>query len=89
LWGFGNFYLNVLSYRLESKLDLNIKDIDGSYWYTTINYLIKSVPRKSSLKRRFLLNLVLLDILTCYRGWRHYKDQSVSSNHFAVAILYL
>ena len=77
MWGFGNFYLNVLSYRLESKLDLNIKDIDGSYWYTTINYLIKSVPRKSSLKRRFLLNLVLLDILTCYRGWRHYKGLPV------------
>lgn len=77
LWGFGNFYLNLLSTRLEVPLHLNIKEVHKSCWFTAINCLYQTVPKKSSLKRRLILNLILLDTVTCYRGWRHYKGLPV------------
>lgn len=42
-----------------------------------MDYMLHTVPRKTSLKRRLLLNLIVLDVITCYRGWRHYKGLPV------------
>lgn len=77
LWGLNNCYLHSLLKRLEIYNDINIKNVHSSCWFTSANYLIKTVPNRSSLKRRFLLNLIVLDAITSYRGWRHYKGLPV------------
>jgi Ribosomal protein S13 len=63
--------------RLESLLNTKIKDLPQRDWSVFLNLVHQIVPRKSSLKRRTILNVFMLDAITSYRGWRHYKGLPV------------
>lgn len=55
----------------------NIKDLPILNWTIFLKFITSIVPNKSNLKRRVLLNVLILDLITSYRGWRHYKGLPV------------
>jgi len=69
--------MSKIEQRLESLLNIKIKDLPQRDWSVFLNLISKIVPRKSSLKRRTILNVFMLDVITSYRGWRHYKGLPV------------
>lgn len=76
-YGFNKFFLKKLEQRLESSLAIKLKDMTQKSWAVFINTISPIVPKKSSLKKRTLLNIFLLDLITSYKGWRHYKGLPV------------
>jgi len=77
MWGFNTFTINRFELRFESNLNLNIKDLPQHQWIALSTLLSSMIPKKSSIKRRMILNIYLLDIVNSYKGWRHYKGLPV------------
>jgi len=50
-----------------------MKDLNLIQFKILLNTLYSMVPRKGIFKKRCILNLYMLDLITCYRGWRHFK----------------
>ena len=66
-----------LKRRVENELLFNINTLDKQEWIFYLECIFILVPYKFSLKKRTIFNIYLLDIITCYRGWRHYKGLPV------------
>lgn len=75
MWGFGKNLVNILSYRLERReadlKKLKISDLRDSEWAALIKTIGPTLPPGGSLKKRHKMNIYFLDIIFCYRGWRH------------------
>jgi ribosomal protein S13 len=72
-YGLGLVFKNIFKLRFESDLGITIKDLNNVQFNIFIKLLYNVVPKRSSLKKRCILNLYLLDLITSYRGWRHFK----------------
>ena len=71
---------NAVSYvenRLEKNLHNNLKSLKKFEWELYLNCIYDIVPFKCSLLRRLTFNIFMLDIITSYRGWRHYRGLPV------------
>jgi len=62
---------------MEYDTHTNIKDLPTLNWSVFLRFITQIVPNKSNVKRRLLLNIFMLDLITSYRGWRHYKGLPV------------
>jgi len=87
-YGINKFYKYKIEQRLERNLCVNIKDLSPLFWSIFIDCIKNSAPKKSNIKRRQILNIFVLDLITSYRGWRHYKGlpvrgQRTWSNHMS------
>lgn len=77
MYGFNVFFLQRLEQRLECSMYTNIKELPSLTWTIFIKFINNNIPSKSNTRRRVLLNIFLLDLITSYRGWRHYKGLPV------------
>lgn len=73
-----NFGLNLVFIKiLENRLEKFATHIINELTHQEIKHflllLYKTIPYKTSVYSRFCLNIYLLDLATCYKGWRHYK----------------
>lgn len=59
--------------RFETLSDEIIKTFDEKEFEILLNYMYNIVPYGSSILKRRLLNVIMLDLITCYRGWRHFR----------------
>lgn len=76
-YGFNNYMTNKLFLRSELKLGV-IGDQDYKTQYDVlINYMLSMVHSKYSYKLKLTSNIALLDMMFCYRGWRHFKGLPV------------
>lgn len=72
-YGFGDVLKNWFKLRFESHLNVIMKDLTNVQFQILLNLLFSLVPKRGYLKRRCVLNLYMLDLITSYRGWRHFK----------------
>jgi hypothetical protein len=77
-----NFGLNYwifckLESRFEGLLIHNGGELLPSQWIGFIRYLYLFIPYSKSLKKKRLINIYYLDLISSYRGWRHSKGLPV------------
>lgn len=65
--------LNLLSLRMESDLNLKLLDLKNHQWVVFLDYCYSIVPKNCSVFNRKLFNIVLLDSVSSYRGWCHFR----------------
>lgn len=65
--------INLLSLRMEFDLNLKLLDLKNHQWIIFLDYCYSIVPKNCSLFNRKLFNIVLLDSVSSYRGWCHFR----------------
>jgi hypothetical protein len=68
IYGFDDFVLKKLHQRIEFPTHVNIKEIPTLTWGVFINFISQIIPSRSNTRRRILLNIFILDLITSYRG---------------------
>jgi len=76
-YGFKTKILNLLESRLEFCLFLRLLSYSSSRWVILLKYFIMLIPLNKSIKRRCLVNIYFLDLISTYKGWRHSKGLPV------------
>jgi len=72
-YGFNNYTIKKLFLRAELSLSL-VGDQNAKTQYDAlINYMLMLVHLKHDYRLKLVSNLALLDMILCYRGWRHFK----------------
>ena len=71
-----NFLLN-LKRRFELKLFYQINDMDNFEKEIFFIFIYKIIPKNSDIFKKKFFNILLLDSLTTYKGWRHFKGLPV------------
>lgn len=63
----------------RSEIPLGTKDIqEYKTHYDSLTILLESITNsKYSNRSKVKVNVVLLDMICCYRGWRHFKGLPV------------
>ena len=72
-YGLKNNLLNIFILRFESNLDLKFKDLKNHELITYLNTCYNIVPKNCSIFNRKLFNIVMLDTVSSYRGWCHFR----------------
>jgi len=67
-YGFNDFYINKIKLRFEFKLFTKIRDLSKSDFAYFLIIIYKTIPHKSSIKKRTVLNAYKLDIISSYKG---------------------
>lgn len=66
---------------VESRLELNIhksiKKLDKQEWELFLETIYLIVPYKCNVVKRLTFNIYMLDVISSYRGWRHYRGLPV------------
>lgn len=70
-------FINLIEQRIENFNDTRIKDLNKNEWEHFLSMCYDVVPYKTSIYRRKSLNIFMLDIITTYRGWRHFRGLPV------------
>ena len=65
--------IEYLEIRLEKTLHQNLKDLSKNEWELYLDCIYDLVPFKLSAEKKKISNIYLLDMITVYRGWRHYR----------------
>ncbi len=76
-YGLGPKFINLIEQRIENTQDILIKDLNKNEWEQFLILSYDMIPYKSSIYRRKSLNIFMLDIITTYRGWRHFRGLPV------------
>jgi len=76
-FGLKNFFILNLQKRLEKKYFLQINDLDNFEKEIFYLYIFKIIPNNSDIFKKKLFNIMILDSLTTYKGWRHFKSLPV------------
>lgn len=69
--------MKIMESRIENDLYVLIKELNKNELEQFLRVIYTTVPYTSSIYKRTKLNICLLDLATCYRGWRHYKGLPV------------
>lgn len=69
--------LNYVYNRLEKDLNLKLKNLNKNDWEVYSSCLYNIIPYKFNLKKKNIINIYILDMITCYRGWRHFRGLPV------------
>lgn len=72
-YGFGHYTAKKLFLRAELNLSLIGDSKYKTQYDTLINYMLSLVHSKYGYKLKLMSNIALLDMVLCYRGWRHFK----------------
>jgi len=76
-FGLKYYVYKKLEARIESLLSLGVVEISPSQWIGFIKFLYLIIPMSKSFKKKRLLNIYYLDLISSYRGWRHSKGLPV------------
>lgn len=72
-YGFKKNSIFLLKSRFESDLNINLTDLKNHQWSIFLDYCYSIVPRDCDIFNRKLFNIVLLDSVSSYRGWCHFR----------------
>lgn len=76
-YGLKKLFLKSLECRLEKSLNTPLKNLNKYEWELYLNCIYEIVPFKLSIEKRKIVNIYILDMITVYRGWRHYRGLPV------------
>lgn len=69
--------ITIVSDRMEFDLKTTLKSLSKNEWELYLNCIYEIIPYKFNVLRRKIMNIYVLDMITCYRGWRHYRGLPV------------
>jgi ribosomal protein S13 len=76
-FGLKNYVFINISQRLELSSVKTVRGLKRSELEVFSKYIYSIVPYKSNVFRRKSFNIFMLDVLSTYRGWRHFKGLPV------------
>ena len=76
-YGLKNKAVNILIERMEFNGLKPVKLLSKSDWELYTNIIYSIVPFKCNISKRLIFNVFMLDMITSYRGWRHYRGLPV------------
>lgn len=72
-YGLGKQSLKLLPQRMELNVN-NVYDPKNKLPYDILQYVLSTLfNKKYSYRSKLLTNISLLNLMFCYRGWRHFK----------------
>ena len=69
--------VSLIEMRIELNVKTSLKNLNKNQLELFINCIYNILPYKYSLYRRTILNVYALDMISSYRGWRHYRGLPV------------
>lgn len=72
-FGFNKFFLKKIAKRFEFFLNFNQKDIIDRKKVFFLKFLFKLIPINKMFMDQYHINIILLDLINSYRGYRHIK----------------
>jgi ribosomal protein S13 len=69
--------LKIIEQRIENLPDSILLDLNKNEWEHFINLIYGIVPYKTNIFKRKSFNIFMADVITLYRGWRHFKGLPV------------
>jgi len=76
-FGLGWKLLPIINQRIEECMFIMIKEFNKNQWENFLDIIYSVVPYNTNLRSKFKLSILLLDLNTSYRGWRHSKGLPV------------
>lgn len=76
-YGLNKKAAKCLESRIELDMNLEIKKLDKQEWETFLETIYFLVPYKCNVLKRLTFNIYMLDVISSYRGWRHYRGLPV------------
>lgn len=76
-YGISVFLLKYIEQRIENTTNIHINNLNKNELEHFLLYIYFIIPYKFSFFKKKVINIVLLDLITCYRGWRHFKGLPV------------
>ena len=76
-YGLKKKFINYIEPRIEKNLNRSLKDLNKYEWELYLSCIYSVVPYKFSIEKRNIVNIYILDMITSYRGWRHYRGLPV------------
>ena len=76
-FGLNFFFFFNLQKRFEKKLNFQINNLNNSELELFYRYIYEIIPHNSYFFKRKFFNIFMLDALTTYKGWRHFKGLPV------------
>jgi small subunit ribosomal protein S13 len=70
-YGFSKKLYNILTTRLENRVNKKSKDLKTSQLISVYKILLNIVPDNKDLKKKMTFNIFMLDLVNSYRGLRH------------------
>jgi small subunit ribosomal protein S13 len=70
-YGFSKKLFYLVVSRLENRIEKKTKELKTSQLITIHRLLLGVVPENKELKKRMILNIFILDLISSYRGLRH------------------
>jgi len=70
-YGFSKKLFNILTSRLENRIEKKVRDLKTSQFIMIYKILLTVVPEKKDFKKKTVFNIFLLDLVNSYRGLRH------------------
>ena len=71
VFGFSKFLKKVLIKRLESYTKETVGDLKYSKVLVLFDTLTAIVPSNNDLKKKYTINIFMLDVINSYKGFRH------------------
>jgi len=72
-----NTFIAISEKRLELFKNNSLNTFKSSQIFSMLNLISNIIPKNYSISQRELVNIVLLDIINTYKGWRHLKGLPV------------
>jgi len=69
--------LKLIEERIENSSDVILLDFNKNEWEHFVDLIYTIVPYKTDIFRRKSFNIFMADVITIYRGWRHFKGLPV------------
>lgn len=76
-FGLKNKFVIYIENRTEINSNKIIKNLNKNEWESYIESIYNVVPFKLNIYKRKIMNIYVLDMITTYRGWRHYRGLPV------------
>jgi len=76
-FGLGKKILYSIEFRMENYQNNLLPDLDKNELDQFLRIIYTTIPYNTSVFRRTRLHICLLDLSSCYKGWRHYKGLPV------------
>lgn len=70
-YGCNNFFIKQLEKRIEISKFFQFNLYNPDRWITMMLFIQKLIPANKSFKDKLVINLNVLYLIRCYRGWRH------------------
>ena len=70
-YGFSKKLYNILQLKLETRKNKKSKELKTSQILSVYRIILNIVPENKDLKKKYIFNIFMLDLINSYRGLRH------------------